>query len=294
LYLIPNKMHSAKFDLYKIEWLDFVFDHRNKAYGAYELRQHYGRTLAKALAITLAGVALFVALSLILKPKPPELVKITMVDLTPQLVRPVEPVKPIEQPKPVAPAPPVKSAPLAKIAPPVSTTRFVTPVIVSKGPTVEPPVISKIEGAIGNADVKVAGSGGVENVLDNSGTKGGTGTAPVIVPVADNTIHDFGGLEAMPEPVGGAAAWSGFLQKNLRFPIIAQEQGVSGRVIMGFVIEKDGRLSNIAVEHSAGFGFDEEALRVLKLAKPWKPGVQNGQAVRVKYVIPIRFQLAEQ
>ncbi|WP_295719871.1 energy transducer TonB [Mucilaginibacter sp.] len=281
-------MHSAKFDLYKIEWLDFVFDHRNKAYGAYELRQHYKSTLAKALAITLAGVALFVALSLILKPKPPELVKITMVDLTPQLSRPVEPVKPIEPPKPAAPAPPVKSAP------PVSTTRFVTPVIVSKGPTEEPPVISKIEGAIGNADVKVAGSGGIENVLDNSGTKGGTGTAPVVVPVADNTIHDFGGLEVMPEPVGGPSAWSGFLQKNLRFPITAQEQGVSGRVIMGFVIEKDGRLSNIAVEHSAGFGFDEEALRVLKLAKPWKPGVQNGQAVRVKYVIPIKFQLAEQ
>jgi len=277
-------MHSAKFDLYRVEWLDFVFDHRNKVYGAYELRQHYGRTMARALAITLAGVAVFVVLSQIFKPKPPEIFKVTEVNLNPQLMRPVAPVKPAEPPKPVAPVKP---------APRVTTTRFVPPVVVSTGPTVEPPVISKIEGAIGNVDVKVPGSGNVENVLDNTGTKGGTGTAPVVVPVVDNTIHDFNALEVMPEPAGGAAAWSGFLQKNLRFPVMAQEQGVSGRVIMSFVIEKDGHLSNIAVERGVGFGLDEEALRVLKLARPWKPGMQNGQPVRVKYVIPIKFQLAD-
>jgi protein TonB len=62
---------------------------------------------------------------------------------------------------------------------------------------------------------------------------------------------------------------------------------------MSFVIEKDGRLSNITVERGVGFGLDEEAMRVLKLAKPWKPGMQNGRQVRVKYVIPIKFQLAE-
>jgi len=280
-------MHSAKFDLYNVEWLDFIFNHRNKAYGAYELRQHYKRTLAKALGITLAGVAVFVVLSLIFRPKPPEMVKITMVDLSPQLIEPIAPVKPPEPPKPAAPTP-------AKPMPRVTTTRFVTPVIVSKGPTVEPPVISKIEGAIGNVDVKVPGSGNVDNVLDNTGTKGGTGTAPVIVPVVDNAIHDFSALEVMPEPVGGVSAWSGFLQKNLRYPVAASEQGVTGRVIMSFVVEKDGHLSNIAVERGAGFGFDEEALRVLKLAKPWKAGMQNGQPVRVKYVIPIKFQLAEQ
>jgi protein TonB len=63
---------------------------------------------------------------------------------------------------------------------------------------------------------------------------------------------------------------------------------------MSFVIEKDGSLSNIKVERGAGFGFDEEASRVLKLAKAWKPGMQNGQPVRVKYVIPMNFQLADQ
>jgi protein TonB len=60
------------------------------------------------------------------------------------------------------------------------------------------------------------------------------------------------------------------------------------------VIEKDGSLSNIVVEKGAGYGMDEEALRVLKLAKAWKPGIQNGQPVRVRYMIPINFQLSEQ
>jgi protein TonB len=184
-------MQFAKFSLYKAEWLDFVFDHRNKVYGAYELRQHYGRTMAKALVITLAGVVVFVVLSLIFKPKSPEIFKITEVNLSAQLVRPVTPVKPAEPPKPVAPVKP---------APRVTTTRFVTPVVVSSGPTVEPPVISKIEGAIGNVDVKVPGRGTVDNVLDNSGISKDAvgGTAPVVAPVEDNSIHDFSALEVMP------------------------------------------------------------------------------------------------
>jgi protein TonB len=81
--------------------------------------------------------------------------------------------------------------------------------------------------------------------------------------------------------------------KNLHFPVIAQEQGVSGKVFLSFVIEKDGKLSNIVVEKGAGYGFDEEAVRVLKLAPAWKPGIQNGQPVRVKYTVPITFQLSE-
>jgi protein TonB len=80
----------------------------------------------------------------------------------------------------------------------------------------------------------------------------------------------------------------------LRYPPQAQEDGVGGRVYMSFIVEKDGTLSNINVERPAGHGFDEEAARVLKLAKAWKPGMQNGQAVRVKYIIPINFQINDQ
>jgi len=98
----------------------------------------------------------------------------------------------------------------------------------------------------------------------------------------------------MPAPIGGMDAWSKFLNKNLRFPYEAQQDGVSGKVFLSFIIEKDGHLSDISVVRAAGHGFDEEALRVLKLAKAWKPGIQNGQPVRVKYTIPINFQAPEQ
>jgi protein TonB len=87
------------------------------------------------------------------------------------------------------------------------------------------------------------------------------------------------------------AAFGKFLGKALRFPPQAQDAGVSGRVLMSFVIEKNGEISNITVDKGAGYGFDQEAVRVLKLAKAWKPGMQNGQPVRVRYSIPINFQL---
>jgi protein TonB len=146
-----------------------------------------------------------------------------------------------------------------------------------------PPKNAELTGAIGAETTK--------------GPVTGTNTAiietPPGMPGPDESVHLPGGLDVMPEPVGGVSAWAKFLNKNLRFPSAAQEEGISGKVILSFIIEKDGHLSNITVDRPAGHGFNEEALRVLKLAKAWKPGMQNGQPVRVKYSIPINFQLSE-
>lgn len=276
-------MSLTKFDLYDVEWLDLVFDHRNKEYGAYELRQNYGSTMSKAMGMAFAGLSILIIAAVVFKPTPPPVFKFIPVELTPKTI--IEPVK--AELKKIQPP---KSEPVKQAAP-VKTMESLPPVVVPTDPPVEPHKTAELlASTIGSADSKGADKPG--NVLDSKGTDGGnTGTAAV-----DNSIHDVGsgGLEVMPEPVGGSAAWSKFLQKNLRFPAVAQEQGLSGRVIMSFVIEKDGSLSNIKVERGAGFGFDEEAVRVLKLAKAWKPGMQNGQPVRVKYVIPMNFQLAEQ
>jgi len=281
--LILKIMSIAKFDLYNAEWLDLVFDHRNKEYGAYDLRKNYGRTMGKAIGLSFIAVAALVVASFVFRVKQQKEYVFHQIDNTPPIVIP-----PVEaKPKPVEPAKP--AAPV-KPAAPIQTTAFTTPRIVTIDPPVDPPVIKDIKGAVGSETVK--GPVGGDNVAPKTEAgAGGTGTAP-----ADNGIVDAreGGLEVMPEPVGGAAAWGKFLQKNLRFPAVAQEQGVSGRVTLSFIIEKDGSLSNIKVEHGAGYGFDEEALRVLKLAKAWKPGIQNGQPVRVRYNIPINFQLSEQ
>ncbi|MBB6109264.1 energy transducer TonB [Mucilaginibacter lappiensis] len=278
-------MSIAKFDLYNAEWLDLVFDHRNKEYGAYDLRKNYGRTMSKAIGLSFIAVAALIVASFVFRAKQQEVVKMVPVTLDiKKILPPVEAkLKKSDPPKSVDPPAP---------AVPVKTTAIPTTVRPDNDPrTVDPPAIDKIEGAIGPANIDGPAKGS-DNVLDQGkgpGGGSGEGTAPT-----NNNIVDVGGLEVMPEPVGGAAAWAKFLQKNLRFPGVAQDAGVSGRVIMSFVIEKDGSLSNIKVERGAGYGFDEEALRVLKLAKAWKPGIQNNQPVRVRYTIPINFQLSEQ
>jgi protein TonB len=276
-------MLITKFDLYNAEWLDLVFDHRNKNYGAYELRQSYGRTMAKSMGIAFAAVALLSAAAIIFKakPKPIDNRRIIEVTLDPSIPKPPVEAKPKQ---PDAPAPMEHQKPAA----PVEAKGFTTPHLVTTEPPTDPPTIDQLKNvAIGPVDA--AGKSGTDNVAKtDEGTPGGTGTAKV-----DDGVHTLGEvLEVMPEPVGGAAAWAKFLQKNLRFPAVAQEQGVSGKVLLSFIIEKDGTLSNIKVDRPAGYGFDEEALRVLKLAKAWKPGEQNGQNVRVRYSIPISFQLA--
>ncbi|SDI28680.1 energy transducer TonB [Mucilaginibacter sp. P19] len=274
-------MLITKFDLYNAEWLDLVFDHRNKNYGAYELRQSYGRTMAKSMGIAFAAVAILSAAAIIFKAKPKPVYEFHEVHLKTPVDIPKPPVEAVKQPD--APAPMEHQKPAA----PVETKGFTTPHLVTTEPPTEPPTIDQLKDvAIGPTDVK--GPSGAGNVIDSKDPgPGGTGTAKV-----DDGVHTLDGLEVMPEPVGGAAAWAKFLQKNLRFPGAAQDAGVSGKVLLSFIIEKDGALSNIKVERPAGYGFDEEATRVLKLAKAWKPGVQNGQNVRVRYSIPISFQLA--
>ncbi|MDR6940829.1 energy transducer TonB [Mucilaginibacter pocheonensis] len=276
-------MNVAKFDLYNAEWLDLVFDHRNKAYGAYDLRRHYSRNMVKAMGFTFAGVAVLVAASIIFKPKPTPALRIIDVPIID--MKHIKTEKLIEKPK-VAPA---KPAAPPKPAPALKTVQNLPPVVVPADPPVQPHTTAELlKSTISNVDSKGVDKPG--NVLGDKADKGdGPGVAQT-----DNKVYSPGELlEVMPEPIGGAAAWAKFLQKNLRFPAVAQEQGVSGKVFLSFIVEKDGHLSNIVVERGAGYGFDEEALRVLKLAKAWRPGVQNGQPVRVKYEIPINFQLSE-
>lgn len=100
-------------------------------------------------------------------------------------------------------------------------------------------------------------------------------------------------VEILPEPRGGAEAWSKFLQKNMHYPPQASDGHIQGKVFLSFIVEKDGHLSNIEIVRGVGYGLDEEAARVLKLAPAWKPGIQNGQPVRVKFTLPINFQISD-
>ncbi|HEX8021450.1 TonB family protein [Mucilaginibacter sp.] len=103
----------------------------------------------------------------------------------------------------------------------------------------------------------------------------------------------FTSVEQVPEFNGGLEAFGKFLMTNLRYPKAARDNNVQGRVIITFVVEKDGALSNMKVVRGIGSGCDEEAVRVLSISPAWKPGIQNGKPVKVQYSVPINFTLAD-
>ena len=98
-------------------------------------------------------------------------------------------------------------------------------------------------------------------------------------------------VEEMPQYPGGEDALMDYVSKNVVYPSEAQEKGISGRVFVGFIVEKDGSVSNVKVLRGIGGGCDEEAVRVIKGMPKWKPGKQDGKPVRVSYMMPIIFKL---
>ena len=105
----------------------------------------------------------------------------------------------------------------------------------------------------------------------------------------DNKIYD--GVETMPEYPGGVSAMMSFIGKNLVYPEVSQENGIQGRVVVQFVINVDGTVSDIKVVKSVDPYLDKEAIRVVGSMPKWKPGTQEGKPVRVKYTVPINFRL---
>ena len=117
--------------------------------------------------------------------------------------------------------------------------------------------------------------------------------APVEAPVEEEEEEVvFVVVESMPEFPGGTQALFKYLSENVKYPVIAQENGIQGRVICQFVVNKDGSIVDVEVVRSGGDpSLDKEAVRVIKSMPKWKPGKQRGKAVRVKYTVPVNFKL---
>ncbi len=98
-------------------------------------------------------------------------------------------------------------------------------------------------------------------------------------------------VEQMPSFPGGQSALLQYLSSNIKYPVVAEENGVQGRVIVTFVVEKDGSITDVRVVKSVDPSLDKEAQRVVKSMPKWIPGKQNGSAVRVKYTVPVTFRL---
>ena len=117
--------------------------------------------------------------------------------------------------------------------------------------------------------------------------------APVEAPVEEEEEEVvFVVVESMPEFPGGQQALFKYLSENVKYPVIAQENGIQGRVICQFVVNKDGSIVDVEVVRSGGdASLDKEAIRVIKSMPKWKPGKQRGKPVRVKYTVPVNFKL---
>lgn len=137
-----------------------------------------------------------------------------------------------------------------------------------------------------------------KKILIDSKTNKETGEAPITNEVSkteetpefeESKVFDV--VEEMPQFPGGYAALLEYLAKNIQIPVDAEENGVQGRVICTFVVERDGSLGDIRVVKSVEPSLDQEAVRVIKSMPKWTPGKQNGSYVRVQYTVPVQFCL---
>ena len=120
---------------------------------------------------------------------------------------------------------------------------------------------------------------------------GPVATGPVVVEEASDEGEIFQVVEQMPEFPGGMQALMTYLSKNIKYPSVAQDNGIQGRVLVSFVVNKDGSIVDPEVIKSVDAALDKEAMRVIKAMPKWNPGKQRGKPVRVKYTVPVLFRL---
>ena len=280
----------AKIDLYDPKWVDMVFAGKNKEYGAYQLRKGTSGRNIKALLILVIAAALvggFLAWKVIEQKQAEEqqayMEAMELAKLQQQAKKEEkkkEQVKPKIEPK--------KEIPVAR-----ETQKFTAPVIKKDELVKEENQVKQMD----KLDEKVAV--GTEN---KAGVKDRTVEAvrseiavaappPPPAPKPEVATKVFDVVEEMPSFPGGNAALMSYLNSNTKYPVVAQENGVQGRVIISFVVERDGSISDVKVARSVDPSLDREAQRVVKSMPRWTPGKQNGQTVRVKYTVPVVFRL---
>jgi protein TonB len=263
-----------KLDIFTNQWLDIVFEGRNKAYGAYELRKSNTKTNIKALIIGAFVFAFAVGAPLILNLLPDSSDADETLDTKIVSIK-LPPKEEIKKDVPPPPPPPPK----------VDQVKFVKPVVAkAEEVTEEPPKIAEIKDKkIGAETIK----GDPDAVLSVAPV--GTGPSKVVEAV-DDQIYNTAGIEVKPEFPGGMDKFYSYVGKNYRAP---EEEGLKGKVYVTFVVEKDGSLTDIKVLRDIGYGTGKEAIRVLNKCPRWNPGEQNGKKVRVLYSLPITIQTAE-
>ena len=266
----------SKIDLVDGDWVDLVFEGKNQAYGAYKLRKGTTRrNILAMISILAAAVLVFsiVAIKSVIEASQGKVDATQVTELSALKQKPkvnTEPEKVVERVK--------------------SSVKFTAPVI-KRDDQVKPEdeiktqeEIMSTKTAIGAIDVKGNDDAAGEVLKIKEAV-----AQPEPKPEIETKIFEV--VEQMPTFPGGDAALMKFLSDNVKYPVVAQENGVQGRVVISFVVERDGSITDVKVARSVDPSLDREAARVVKSMPNWIPGKQNGSAVRVKYNVPVSFRL---
>ncbi len=261
---------------------DIVFQDRNRSYGAYLLRREYGHHMRMAIG-TMIGLCLAGFLFYFLGPFSKMEKGSTVIFGGPDVELILPPPPDIPMPPPPPPPPAVQQA--------IRTEIFTPPVIVNEevSPEDMPPEQDVLETAqIGLQKTEGMDIGNV--VAPPVETKG---VAEVVAPksVEDVNTKVWTKVEIPAEFPGGQSEWIRYLQKNLRFPDAAIDNGTQGVVRVQFVVDREGNISDVQAMNDPGDGLAEEAVRIIKKGPKWKPAEQNGNKVIYRHIQAVTFRI---
>ena len=272
----------SKIDLISNEWTDLVFEGRNQSYGAYQLRKSTGkRNLWALIIVALAAVLLYLGLQLQRMAEANKKVENTQAVELAKLNTEKKKEAKVEK-KEIIRQEPEKVVEQVK-----SSVKFTAPIIkkdeeVKEEDEIKLDEVQKSDKAVGAFTVE--GNDEVGGAVLKAKEEIAAPEPPKHV-VEETKI--FTVVEQMPMYPGGDAALMGYLRDNIHYPTVAAENGVQGRVVVGFVVERDGSITDVKVLRSVDPSLDREAMRVVRSMPHWIPGKQNGSTVRVKYSMPI-------
>ena len=275
----------SKIDLVSHDWADIVFEGRNQKYGGYVLRKNTSkRNVMSVLLVIAAGVLGFLGLTIARTIEANRQVENTQAVELSALEQKKKEAK-VEKKEQI------KVEPEKVVEKVKSSVKFTAPVIKKDNEVKEEDEIKLDEVEKSN---KAVGAFTVEG-NDEVGGEVLKAKEEIAAPeppkqqVEENKVFDV--VEQMPSFPGGMGALMSWLSQNIKYPVIAAENGVQGRVIVQFVVEKDGSITDVKVAKSVDPSLDKEAARVVSAMPKWTPGKQNGSAVRVKYTVPVTFKL---
>jgi protein TonB len=244
-----------------------VFANHNRLYGAFTLRRDYNKRLGLALALAIGVFVVAVGTPYIITKlgggDEEEVVKKKIVDVNLELFE--------EQPEEPPPPPEVIPPP----QPQIETVQFVA-VEAADEPVEEPPPTQ--------TDL-------TETTAGQTTQEGENVDAPPPPPPVEEETFDLAAVQEQPEFPGGMEEMYKFLSKLQKYPDMEADAGIQGKVYVEFVVEKDGRITETKVKKGVSDGLDKEALRLVKAMPAWNPGKMNGKAVKVRFVLPVKFTL---